>query len=242
MTPPFYAYLIVMIRECEEHGYYRDENCPECGERGKFIMSDEEMTNLGKTTAGLLRHFADKYGLDVDRRGWVDLEHYVKALRNRQKRFHWLRRYHMDALIATDKKGRYQMEGNHIRATYGHSIEVDLDLPTEDIPDVLYIPTTDKEAELLLEGGIKPSDRTYVHLSEEYDSAVGAGVVRTENPVILKVDTKEAIEAGETIMKAGKGVYITKRVEPEYLSLNDKQPTEEELEEYEKERMIRESK
>lgn len=231
-----------MIRECEEDGYYRDENCPVCGERGKFIMSDEEMTNLGKTTAGLLRHFAEKYGLEVDQRGWVDLEHYVKALRNRQKRFHWLRRYHMDALVATDTKGRYQMEGNHIRATYGHSIEVDLDLPTEDIPDELYIPTTEKEAELLLEGGIKPSDRTYVHLSEEYDSAVGAGVVRTENPVILKVDAKKAVDSGEIIMKAGDGVYITKRVDPKYLERNERQPTEEEIEGYEKEREIRESR
>ncbi len=234
--------MIVMIRECEEHGYYRDEECPTCGERGKFIMSDEEMVNLGKTTAGLLRHFSDKYGLEMDERGWVDKEHYVKALRNRQKRFHWLRGYHLEALIATDKKGRYQMEGNHVRATYGHSLDVDLDLPTDDIPEKLYIPTTEKEAELLLEGGIKPSDRTYIHLSEDYDSAVGAGVVRTENPVILKVDSKKAVEEGETIMRAGKGVYITKRVEPEYLSINDKQPTEEELEGYEKEKLIRESK
>ncbi|MFO7991466.1 MAG: RNA 2'-phosphotransferase [Thermoplasmata archaeon] len=229
-----------MIRECEEHGYYRDENCPECGERGKFIMSDEEIKNLGKTTAGILRHFPDKYGLDVDDRAWVDLEHYVKALRNRQKRFHWLRRYHMEALVATDEKNRYQIEDGYIRATYGHSIDVDLDLPTEDIPDSLYLPTTEKEAELLLEGGVKPSDRIYVHLSGTYESAVGAGVVRTEKPVILKVDAKEAIEEGHAIMKAGKEVYITKEIQPEYLSKNEEQPTLEEIESYTAEKEIRE--
>lgn len=207
-----------MIRECEEHGYYKGEECSECGLRGKFIMSDEEIENLGKTTAGILRHFPDKYGLDMDNRGWVDVEHYVKSLRNRQKRFHWLREYHIRALAATDPKGRYQIENEHIRATYGHSIDIDLDLPSEDLPDTLFIPTTSKEADLLLEGGIKPSDRTYVHLSGTYESAVEAGSVRTDEPVILKVDAKKALDDGETIMKAGKEVYIAKEIPPEYLS------------------------
>jgi len=238
----FTVLVIVMIRECEADGYYRGDECPVCGERGKFIMSDEEIKNLGKTTAGILRHFPDKYGLDMDTRGWVDLEHYIKALRNRQKRFHWLRRYHMDALVATDPKGRYQVEEGHVRATYAHSVEVDLDLPTVDIPDDLYFPTTEKEAELLLEGGIKPSDRSYVHLSETYESAVGAGVVRTEKPVILHVDAEKAIDEGETIMKAGDGVYITKKVNPDYLSINEKQPDDEEIASYTEEKKKREER
>ncbi|MFW6196044.1 MAG: RNA 2'-phosphotransferase [Thermoplasmatota archaeon] len=220
-----------MIRECEEHGYYRGEECPECGSRGKFIMSDEEIKNLGKTTAGILRHFPEKYGLDMDDRGWVSLEHYVKALRNRQKRFHWLRRYHVKALASTDRKGRYQYEDGYIRATYGHSIDIDLDLPSENIPDTLFIPTTEKEAELLLEGGIRPSDRTYVHLSGNYESAVEAGAVRSDEPVILEVDAEQALENGVNIMKAGKQVYISKEIDPEYLKKHEKQPTEEDIEE-----------
>lgn len=220
------------IRECEEDGYYRGEECPECGDRGKFIMSEEEIENLGKTTAGILRHFPDKYGLDMDERGWVSLEHYVKSLRNRQKRFHWLRKYHMLALVATDPKGRYQEEDGYIRATYAHSVDVDLDLPTENIPDTLYVPTTEKEAELLLECGIKPSDRSYVHLSGTYESTLEAGAVRSEQPVILKVDAAQAIDEGETIMEAGKEVYIAKEVPEDYLSRNEKQPDEEEIEEY----------
>ncbi|MEF8835562.1 MAG: RNA 2'-phosphotransferase [Candidatus Thermoplasmatota archaeon] len=221
-----------MIRECEEHGYYRKEECPECGERGKFIMSDEESKNLGKTTAGVLRHFPDKYGLEMDERGWISLEHFVKVLRNRQKSFHWLRRYHVKALAATDKKNRYEYKDGKIRATYGHSIEVDLDLPTEDIPDTLYAPTTEKESELLLESGLRPSDRTYVHLSGTYESAVEAGAVRTENPVILEVDAKGAIEDGNEIMKAGKEVFIAEEIKAEYLEEHEKQPSEEEIEEF----------
>lgn len=195
-------------------------------------MSDEEIENLGKTTAGILRHFPDKYGLDMDKRGWVDVQHYVKALRNRQKRFHWLREYHIRALVATDPKDRYQIENEHLRATYGHSIDIDLDLPSEGIPDKIFLPTTSKEAELLLESGVKPSDRTYVHLSGTYESAVEAGAVRTDNPVILEVDAEKALEEGETIMKAGKEVYIAKEIPPDYLNKYEKQPTDEDIEEY----------
>jgi len=198
-------------------------------------MSDEESINLGKTTAGVLRHFPDKYSLEMDERGWIDLEHFVKVLRNRQKRFHWLRKYHVKALAATDEKGRYQHEDGYIRATYGHSVEVDLDLSTEDIPDTLYAPTTEKESELLLEGGIRPSDRTYVHLSDTYDSAVEAGAYRSDEPVILKVDAESMMDDENEIMRAGKGVYLTEEVEPEYLELSEEQPSEEEVEEFKEE-------
>ncbi len=227
-----------MIRECEEHGYYRGKECPGCGERGKFIMSDEESTILGKTTAGVLRHFPDKYSLEMDDRGWISLEHFVKVLRNRQKRFHWLRKYHAKALVATDEKNRYQYEDGYIRATYGHSVDVDLDHPTDDVPGKLYLPTTKKESELLLEGGIKPSDRTYVHLSESYESALEAGVYRSDEPVILEVDVESMADNEREVMKAGKGVYLTKEIEPEYLELNDKQPSEEEVEKIKEEENI----
>ena len=47
---------------------------------------------------------------------------------------------HFEAIANADEKGRYQVENGMIGATYGHSIELDLDLPTDDIPEVLYYP------------------------------------------------------------------------------------------------------
>ena len=60
-----------MIRECEEHGYHRNEVCPHCGEEGKFIMSDYEVEKVGRTLAGILRH--GKYGLEMDSQGFVSM-------------------------------------------------------------------------------------------------------------------------------------------------------------------------
>jgi putative RNA 2'-phosphotransferase len=147
----------------------------------------------------------------------------INAVRRRQTTFHWLRQHHIQAVVETDEKERYQIDDNMIRATYGHSLNVDPDLPTEDIPELLYYPTTDEEAELLLETGLKPSDRKMVHLSRSIEDAIIAGKVRVEDPIILEIKAKAAIEGGAVIKKAGKTVFTTKEVEPEFISSIGKQ-------------------
>ena len=93
--------------------------------------------------------------------------------------YHWLRPHHLVAIAETDAKGRYEVKDDRVRATYGHTLEVDLDLPTENIPDRLYFPVTAEEAAIVLEVGLKPSDRRKVHLSKTAADARAAGKVRT---------------------------------------------------------------
>jgi putative RNA 2'-phosphotransferase len=207
-----------LIKECKVHGYFRAETCPECGDSGKFLMNDEEVDQLGRIMAGVLRHFPERFELAMDTHGWVDARSLVDAVRARRSQFHWLRPHHVKALIATDPKGRYQLEDERVRATYGHSIEVDLDLPTDNIPDTLYYPATDEELPILLETGLKPSDRKHVHLSLTPENAIAAGAHRTDKPVVLRIDAKNAVGNGIIIKRAGKTVFITKEVPAEYLS------------------------
>lgn len=208
-----------MIRQCEEHGYFRGELCPVCGKEGKFILNDYETERLGKTLAGALRHFPEKFDLTMDPKGWVDVRQFVNAVRSRQRRFKWLRPYHIVALITTDPKGRYQYKDGYIRATYGHTIDVKLDdLPEADV-DVLYYPVTEEEVDIILESGLFPSDRKKVHLSGSVEKAKEAGRVRTENPIILKIDAKKAKEDGIKIYRAGKDVYVADSIDKKYISL-----------------------
>lgn len=216
-----------MLKECRSHGYFREEYCPVCGEDAKFLLNDQEVELLGRTMAGVLRHFPQRYGLEMDEHGWVDLRDFITAVQIRNKRFRFLRPHHIIGLIETDPKGRYQFLDGKIRATYGHSLEVELDLPTEGIPDVLYYPTTEEELHLLVEAGLRPSDRKMVHLSATYETAMEAGRVRSQSPVILDVDAKAARESGVVIQKAGKTVYTVKEVPGEFLHRS--QRVEEEL-------------
>ncbi len=202
---------------CEEHGYFRGEVCPVCGMEGRFILNDYEMEHLGKTLAGVLRHFPEKFDLTMDPRGWVDVQQFVNAIKARQRRFRWLRAYHIVALIKTDPKGRYEYRDGYIRATYGHTIDVDLDFPTDNVPEKLYYPATEEEEEFLREGGLRPSDRIFVHLSTTMESAVEAGKVRSPRPVVFEIAAKKASEDGIAIMHAAPTIYITKEIPPQYM-------------------------
>lgn len=207
-----------MLASCPAHGYYRGDTCPKCNETGRFLMSDRELDNLGRILAGLLRHFPDKLGLKMDGRGWVDVKELLQTLHISRAGFHWLKEEHLLAFVETDPKGRYQIDGGMIRATYGHTIDVILDdLPVAEL-DILYYPVTEEELEFVLESGLYPTDRKKVHLSGSIEKALEAGKVRTENPVILKIDAKKARADGVEIYQAGKDVYVTDSIDKKYLS------------------------
>ncbi len=208
-----------MIRECEDHGYFRSERCPYCGEEGKFIMSDFEVEKIGRTLAAILRH--GKFGLEMDSHGNVSLKEVMAKIRERNPRMNWLRARHIEALVETDPKGRYVISNGKIRATYGHTIPLDIRLDCENIPDELFYPATPEEAELILESGIFPSDRAMVHLSRGYRDAVRAGSVRTEDPVILVIDTGVCMELGSDIGRAAKTVYLCRSVPADAIDIAD---------------------
>jgi len=204
-----------MIRECQEHGYFRDECCPICGEESKFIMSDFEVEKMGRTMAGILRH--GKFDLYMDDQGFVSMRDIIAVVKERYPRMKWLRPYHVEAMVETDPKGRYQISGSDVRATYGHTIELSLRLPVDDIPEVLYYPTNEEDCDALLEAGLFPTDRALVHLSLTFNDAVKAGSARTDDPVILGIDTGGCIDAGIEIGKAAKTVFLCDQVPSEFL-------------------------
>jgi putative RNA 2'-phosphotransferase len=207
-----------MLKECAQHGFFRAEACPVCGQGGRFLMNDRELDHLGRVLTGILRHFPDRYGLEMDPHGWVSLPAIVRAVSQKHPAYHWLRVMHLVAIAETDAKGRYEVRDERIRATYGHTLEVELDLPTENIPDLLFFPVTPEEAAIVLEVGLKPTDRKKVHLSKTADDARAAGSMRTPEPVILAVDTQRARGGGLVIMRAGKTVFLVDQVPAEYLS------------------------
>lgn len=207
-----------MLKECPQHGYFRAEACPVCGQAGRFLMNDRELDHLGRVMTGILRHFPDRYGLTIDPHGWVSLPEMVRAIGRKHPAYHWLRPPHLVAIAETDAKGRYEVRDDRVRATYGHTLEVDLDLPTENIPDHLYFPVTAEESAIVLEVGLKPSDRRKVHLSKTAAAARAAGKVRTPEPTILEIDARKARENGIVIMQAGKTVYLVDQIPAELLS------------------------
>lgn len=206
-----------MLAECQRHGYFRANSCPACDDQGRFLMSDAELERIGRIMAGVLRHFPERFGLRMDGHGWVDMHAFVDSIRQSKPHYHWLRPHHIAAIVETDPKGRYQMDGGMIRATYAHSVDVNLDdLPDANI-DELYFPCSEEELDILLEKGLRPTDRKKIHLSGSVEKAVGAGKARIENPIILSVDAAGMAKDGQSVKRAGKAVYVADQVDAKYL-------------------------
>ncbi|MEM0195983.1 MAG: RNA 2'-phosphotransferase, partial [Thermoplasmatales archaeon] len=156
--------------------------------------------------------------LEVNDRGYVSIDEMVQEIRFYNRRLHFVGSSHIFAVVLTDDKGRYQISENkrYIRATYGHTIDVDLsDLPTDGIPEILYYPTNREEYEILKENGILPSDRRWVHLSNSKEKAYIAGLYHFDSPLLVPIKTEVVKEMGENIYRAGQQVFICKFVPPQ---------------------------
>lgn len=221
------------LRECREHGSFRGEACPECGSPGKLLMDEREIDSLGKVLAGMLRHFPERYGIRLDDHGWTKIFPIVPAIKTERRYYGWLTPHHIEAFVKTEPKGRYQWDGDSmIRATYGHTIQVNMDdLPVDDIPDKLYYQTTAEEIDLIKEAGISPSDKTWVHLSKTYRQAYVSGLFHVEDPSVVEIDTSKLISDGHPVYRATPDIFLAKEIPAEYVleaESEEVEPTEEE--------------
>lgn len=221
------------LRECREHGPFRGEECPECHFPGKLLMDQREIDSLGKTLAGMLRHFPERYGVRLDDHGWTKIFPIVPAIKTERRYYGWLTPHHIEAFVRTEPKGRYQWDGDSmIRAAYGHTIPVNMDdLPTDDIPEKLYYQTTSEERDLIGEAGISPSDKTWVHLSRTYRQAFVSGLFHVEAPTVVEIDVKRLVSDGHPVYRATSDIFLVKEIPPEYVrdaEVEPVEPTEEE--------------
>lgn len=153
-----------------------------------------------KRLAYLLRHS------DLpDRNGWVR----VGVLLNEMS----ITLQMLQGIVAEDTKGRFEFSENElsVRALYGHSIDVDLELEPTTPPMILYHGTAEKYLENIMKDGLKPRKRNYVHLSETKDLAIQVGA-RHGKPIVLAIDTEAMISAGYKFYKALSGVWLTSEV------------------------------
>ncbi|HEY1487858.1 MAG TPA: RNA 2'-phosphotransferase, partial [Micromonosporaceae bacterium] len=106
--------------------------------------------------------------------------------------------------------------GTLIRASQGHSVAIDLDLPVAGPPDVLYHGTVARFLAAIRSDGLRPMARHDVHLSATRDTAVRVGS-RRGKPVVLEVDAAAMARSGYEFRVSANGVWLTHRVPPEFL-------------------------
>ncbi|HEV7980874.1 RNA 2'-phosphotransferase [Amycolatopsis sp.] len=176
-----------------------------------------DSVRISKRLSLHLRHAPEKIGITLESDGWVEVETLLGALKQHGLA---LSRDRLREVVAGNDKQRFAFDetGTRIRASQGHSVEVELNLPTATPPARLYHGTVERFLEAILREGLRPMRRHDVHLSATIDTAIAVGARRGE-PVILGVDAQAMTEAGHEFRVSANGVWLTSAVPPEFLQL-----------------------
>jgi putative RNA 2'-phosphotransferase len=173
------------------------------------------MVTVSRRLSLHLRHAPEAIGVELGPSGWMDVGLLLAALGRHGLR---LTRTELDEVVARNDKQRFAFDetGNLIRASQGHSVAIDLDLPVAGPPDVLYHGTVARFLAAIRSDGLRPMARHDVHLSATRDTAVRVGS-RRGKPVVLEVDAAAMARSGYEFRVSANGVWLTHRVPPEFL-------------------------
>jgi len=167
---------------------------------------------ISRRLSYLLRHNPEQFDIRLDTEGFADLSVVADALGIAEE--------DIQAVVETSTKRRFEIVKDRIRALYGHSVGIDLRLPTVTPPETLYHGTAWRLVREIMESGLKPIGRLYVHLSEIEEEARVIGRRRELSPAILHVAAARASGEGLDFFKPG-DIYLVSEVPPEYLVLPD---------------------
>ncbi|MFF4015602.1 RNA 2'-phosphotransferase [Streptomyces sp. NPDC001843] len=176
-------------------------------------MDERRTMKVSKYLSKHLRHQPERIGLALDEGGWVEIDTLIAAAATHGFRF---TREELDHVVAVNDKKRFAVEGTRIRASQGHSIDVDLGLPPVTPPAYLYHGTVARNLDAIRAEGLRPMNRHDVHLSADRETAERVGA-RRGRPVVLPVDAAAMHHDGHVFHVSANGVWLTKAVPPQYL-------------------------
>jgi putative RNA 2'-phosphotransferase len=181
-----------------------------------ITMTDHELTRISKTLSYHLRHRPDELGLTLGPGGWVVVDELLAALAHKGKA---VSRAELDEVVARNPKRRFAFDdsGMRIRASQGHSVEVDLELEPVTPPAALYHGTSQSAIAAIEHEGLKKMRRHHVHLSADVATARNVGA-RHGPPIVLVVDAAALHAAGSAFYRSANGVWLVDEVPPTFLS------------------------
>jgi len=173
------------------------------------------LDRLSRFLSFLLRHRPPEFPLVFDRQGFVPWGDLVARV---QARFPDAEEKDIRAIVEGSDKQRFELRGDKVRATYGHSFAVDLGGESVTPPEKLYYGTARDLAQGVLRDGLKPRGRAYVHLSAGIDDAVAVGRRRDPSPAVIVVAARAAHEDGVEFYASGP-LFLAAAIPPQFLSL-----------------------
>lgn len=163
-----------------------------------------------------LRHEPAALALELDSAGWTSVEAVLAGLAARGEP---VSRDELAEVVATSEKKRFALsdDGKRVRASQGHSVDVDLGLPPREPPETLFHGTSTRALASIQREGLVPGSRTHVHLSADVRTAEIVARRREGPHVILRVRAASMHAAGLAFFVSDNGVWLTEHVPPEFI-------------------------
>ena len=172
------------------------------------------MVKTSKLISFILRHKPDAFNIKLDEHGWCDVGELLDAVNYTGKKLDF---NGLVEIVDTDNKQRYSF--NHdktlIRANQGHSINVDVELEECKPPLHLFHGTAERFLDKILEEGIRPMNRMYVHLSKDRYTAMNVGE-RHGIPTAIMISSGRMYADGYKFYKSKNGIWLTEYVPTKY--------------------------
>jgi putative RNA 2'-phosphotransferase len=181
------------------------------------MMTEKEIEKVSKFLSYVLRHHPDAIQLQLDANGWANVDDLIKGARSQGVLLDMPLLLHV---VETNNKKRFALNADktRIRASQGHSVDIELGLQPQQPPPVLYHGTSTRFLNLILKEGLIKGNRQHVHLSTDIATATAVGQ-RHGKVVVLQVDAYRMAADGYLFYLSDNGVWLTNEVPVMYLQV-----------------------
>jgi putative RNA 2'-phosphotransferase len=180
------------------------------------MRTEKELQKYSVFLSGVLRHYPEDVGVQLDTEGYVDVDTLLVKLAQHNKP---ISKEELFAIVAQDQKKRYSLiNGNtEIRCNQGHSTkQVKLTFDEVEPPEFLYHGTATRFVDAIDKEGLIAGNRHYVHLSEKLETASQVGK-RHGELFMYKVEARRMSADGFKFYLSDNGVWLVTSVPAQYL-------------------------
>lgn len=183
------------------------------------MVSEKQQTHISKFLSLVLRHKPETIGIQLDQNGWIDISELIEKSNKYGVQFDIETLNH---IVATNSKNRFAFNDkcDKIRASQGHSLEIELGYTNQKPPEILFHGTSEKSVQSILEKGLERQNRQHVHLSSDIDTAAKVGQ-RHGKPFVFLVLAEQMHKDNFQFFISDNGVWLTNNVPTKYLKKRD---------------------
>ena len=172
---------------------------------------------LSKFLSLVLRYKPETINLNLDVQGWAKVDDLLTRMQRSGKS---VSRERLEHIVATSDKKRFAFSENHthIRASQGHSLNIELGLEPQTPPERLYHGTATRFLDSIRQQGLVKGSRQHVHLSKDKVTALKVGQ-RHGKSIVLVVEAGRMQGNGYSFYLSENGVWLSEHIPAKFLTI-----------------------